>query len=235
MLNVGNHEIILIWDCVDLCLGCLSWTKKPSITSFFSQLKQRAVAYVNVADCVSGDVLEAEASFSLKSVVDRAMKNIPDPTETEYSSSRSYFDYFNNGGGMGGGWGQSWSGSTRQKFSHISDIQSEGDLHPFAFVAGVPSINLRFVKEQNNPTKVNLPLSNTQYDDMDHYWRIDPSATLLLRLGLDITSVLCHFLFYFRIHLLANLQSPSCRNCQTTCRFYFTTSLFRRVNHGQND
>ena len=74
------------------------------LTSFFSQLKQRAVAYVNVADCVSGDVLEAEASFSLKSVVDRAMKNIPDPTETEYSSSRSYFDYFNNGGGMGGGW-----------------------------------------------------------------------------------------------------------------------------------
>ena len=189
MLNVGNHEIILIWDCVDLFLGCLSWTKKQPITSFFSQLKQRAVAYVNVADCVSGDVLEAEASFSLKSVVDRAMKNIPDPTETEYSSSSSYFDYFNNGGGMGGGWEQSWSGSTRQKFSHISDIQSEGDLHPFAFVAGVPSINLRFVKEQNNPTKVNLPLSNTQYDDMDQYWRIDPSETLLLRLGLDITSV----------------------------------------------
>ena len=113
MLNVGNHEIILIWDCVDLFLGCLSWTKKQPITSFFSQLKQRAVAYVNVADCVSGDVLEAEASFSLKSVVDRAMKNIPDPTETEYSSSSSYFDYFNNGGGMGGGWEQSWSGSTR--------------------------------------------------------------------------------------------------------------------------
>ena len=204
MLNVGNHEIILIWDCVDLFLGCLSWTKKQSITSFFSQLKQRAVAYVNVADCVSGDVLEAEASFSLKSVVDRAMKNIPDPTETEYSSSRSYFDYFNNGGGMGGGWEQSWSGSTRQKFSHISDIQSEGDLHPFAFVAGVPSINLRFVKEQNNPTKVNLPLSNTQYDDMDQYWRIDPSATLLAQI---------RFRYHFRAVPLSFLfqNSPSCK------------------------
>ena len=81
---------------------------------------------------------------------------------------------------MGGGWGRSWTGSTRQKFSHIRDIQSEGDLHPFAFVAGVPSINLRFVKEQTNPIKVNLPLSHTQYDDMDHYWRIDPSENSLL-------------------------------------------------------
>ena len=46
----------------------------------------------------------------------------------------------------------------------VRDISSEGDLHPFAFVAGIPSINLRFVNGKYNRTAGYFPKQHSQFD-----------------------------------------------------------------------
>ena len=57
---------------------------------------------------------------------------------------------------------------------HVRDIFSEGDHHPFAFVAGVPSINLRFVNGQQNRTVGNFPTKHSQFDTYTLARMLDP-------------------------------------------------------------
>ena len=48
----------------------------------------------------------------------------------------------------------------------VRDISSEGDLHPFAFVAGIPSFNLRFVNGKYNRTAgYYFPKQHSQFDN----------------------------------------------------------------------
>ena len=153
-------------------LGSNEWVEENLV-----KLKDRAVAYVNVDACVSGPDLDAEASVSLKDVIKRAIKNVPDPADTK-NTDRSYYDY----------WKEKSSANSffQSGEPHIRDISSEGDHHAFAHVAGVPAINLRFVNGQHNMSSfdhsstANFPTVNSQFDTFNLVSRIlDPEFKYL--------------------------------------------------------
>ena len=62
----------------------------------------------------------------------------------------------------------------------VRDISSEGDLHPFAFVAGIPSINLRFVNGKYNRTAGYFPTQHSQFDTFGLVKSLDKGIVLVL-------------------------------------------------------
>ena len=119
---------------------------------------------------MSGDILNPKASPSLKSVFVEAIKNVPSTKD----SSKSYYDFL-----------KEYYKNDETPVDNIEDkiniLGSGSDHAPFAFYAGVPSLDFHFdIDKQKYPeSSGGYPTYHTGYEIfflMDHL--LDPGFKL---------------------------------------------------------
>ena len=107
-----------------------------------NKLMKGGVGLINTDICVSGPITKAQAAPSLRDIVIEGLKHASDPTSEE---NRSYYEFW-----------EEWINIGKESDNHeepkVRLLASGSDHTPFAFYAGIPSINHRF-KDDNKKYK----------------------------------------------------------------------------------
>ena len=156
-------------------IGAQEWLEEH-----LPKLKNRVVSYINIDGCVSGHAIDATASVPLKKVIVEALKNVPDPINyNDYE--RTYYDF--------------WKDQKVLTYicilwilfnviilqtnePYVNHLGYNGDYIPFAYQAGIPSMDIRFTNIDQNISRT-YPTHGTGYDSLKYYKTIDPDFRFL--------------------------------------------------------
>ncbi|XP_065320720.1 putative N-acetylated-alpha-linked acidic dipeptidase, partial [Gordionus sp. m RMFG-2023] len=141
-------------------------------------LKERAIAYINVDNCVTGNhSVRINASPLLSKIVYEVSKMIPNPDMTERSLGlKTIYD--------------TWLASSKSVSGNpnIGELGSGSDFFSFMFYAGVTSMDIRYM---NIP---NYPLYHTRYDTFYNVHKhIDPEFIYHKAVS-QLIAILVHYL-----------------------------------------
>eukprot|EP00096_Caligus_rogercresseyi_P010267 TRINITY_DN3682_c0_g1_i1.p1 TRINITY_DN3682_c0_g1~~TRINITY_DN3682_c0_g1_i1.p1 ORF type:complete len:743 (-),score=140.20 TRINITY_DN3682_c0_g1_i1:107-2335(-) len=122
------------------------------VTDKIHKLKDRSVGLVNTDICVSGPIAKPEASPGLHGIVYDALRAASDPSGSE----SNYYDF----------WIKWWNmDKERHEIPKVDLLGSGSDHDGFAFLAGVPSVNLRFKDDTKKHKGVGqYPMYHTGYE-----------------------------------------------------------------------
>ncbi|CAK9301358.1 unnamed protein product [Gordionus sp. m RMFG-2023] len=134
-------------------------------------LKQRAVAYLNVDICVTGNYsLKINSSPLLSKIAYEVAKMIPNPNKTEIDLGRKMiYDTWLRASSIP---------KSRKENPYIGELGAGSDFVPFMYYAGVPCIDVRYIFNKEEMNISNYPLYHTRYDTFYNVQRyIDPGFT----------------------------------------------------------
>ncbi|XP_076313900.1 N-acetylated-alpha-linked acidic dipeptidase 2-like [Tachypleus tridentatus] len=138
-------------------IGSTEWVEDK-----LPQLMDRTVAYVNSDVCASGTKFQVAASPLLASVVQEMTRYVEDPGSPEKSVYDTWKDYHSDGMGD-------------EKEPRVRTLSSGSDHSPFAFYAGIPSIDISWVVDKKIYPIATYPAYHTAYETFDLMSRlIDP-------------------------------------------------------------
>ncbi|XP_076360320.1 N-acetylated-alpha-linked acidic dipeptidase 2-like [Tachypleus tridentatus] len=127
------------------------------------KLGERAVAYINVDSCSGGSSFRAQASPKLASLLRSTSKMVPDPVNPQKTLY------------------ETWKSATTNETDAEPEVQilrSGSDHAPFAFYAGVPSINIKWGFDKKKTGVSMYPAYHTAFDTFDMQAKIlDPKFT----------------------------------------------------------
>lgn len=145
-------------------IGAQEW-----VEHHMPKLKNRVVAYINLDAIVIGPSIDSTASIPLKRIILNAIRNVRDPMDPA-NFERSYYDF----------WKETAAGGYMQPDQpYVNYLGNNGDYNPFAYQAGIPSMDIRFTNSQYNLSTL-YPTHNTGYDTAQMYQRLlDPELKIL--------------------------------------------------------
>ncbi|CAK9301354.1 unnamed protein product [Gordionus sp. m RMFG-2023] len=147
-------------------------------------LKERAVAYINVDNCVTGNhSVRINASPLLSKIVYEVSKMIPNPNRAEIGLGlKTVYD--------------TWlaSSKTLSGNPNIGELGSGSDFFPFMYYAGVTSMDIRYVYNKDDMNIPNYPLYHTRYDTFYNVHKhIDPEFIYHKAVS-QLIAILVHYL-----------------------------------------